>query len=358
MSVELIFETHSISEDNERGIATGWLDGQLSERGHVAAKQLGERRLHAGADVVFCSDLGRAVETAEIAFAGSGVPVYRDPRLRECDYGRLNGMPVARIEAERLARIDEPFPSGESYRQVIERTREFLVDLARDWDGKRVVVIGHSATRWALDHLIHGRDLTEVIVAPFAWQEGWRYELTLPVASRLPTTREEIITLDDGATLWTAGSGSGPGLVLCHGGPGMHDYLAPVAHMLHDPYSVHRWDQRGAGRSLRRGPYTLARFVADLDALRAHFGYERWIVAGHSWGATLALHYALAHPDRTSALIYMSGTGLAWAKWKRAYHEEEEARFSPEERARLLYLRDRLRSGDLTLRRRGTSSRS
>ncbi len=176
MRVALVYETHSISEDNERGVATGWLDGRLSERGREAATRLGTRRV-AETDAVFTSDLGRAVETAEIAFGGTGIPVYPDRRLRECNYGDFNGAPVARVEAERLRRIDEPFPGGESYRQVVERTKDFLDDLAGDWDGKRVVVIGHSATRLALDHLIHGRDLAEAIAAPFTWQEGWRYEL-------------------------------------------------------------------------------------------------------------------------------------------------------------------------------------
>lgn len=181
MRVALVYETHSISEDNERGIATGWLDGQLSERGREAAKRLGRRRVPDGTDAVFTSDLGRAVETAEIAFGGTGIPVYPDPRLRECNYGDLTGAPVARVEAERLRRIDQPFPGGESYRQVVERTSDFLDDLAGDWDGKRVVVIGHAATRWALDHLLDGRDLAEAIAAPFTWQEGWRYELSLPL---------------------------------------------------------------------------------------------------------------------------------------------------------------------------------
>lgn len=177
LSVEIVFETHSWSEDNERGIATGWLQGRLSDRGREAARRLGERRRDDGIGAVFTSDLARAVETAEIAFTGSGIPIHRDPRLRECDYGELNGSPVERIEAERARWIDEPFPGGESYRQVVERVRSFLDDLARDLDGSRVVVIGHSATRWALEHLLGGVALEDLVDAPFAWREGWEYVL-------------------------------------------------------------------------------------------------------------------------------------------------------------------------------------
>jgi proline iminopeptidase len=73
---------------------------------------------------------------------------------------------------------------------------------------------------------------------------------------------------------------------------------------LDDQVRVVRWDQRGCGRSERRGPYRLARSVADLEAVRAHLRLDRVAVLGHSWGATLALRHALDHPDRVSALIY------------------------------------------------------
>src|SRR5207244_10428028 len=98
-------------------------------------------------------------------------------RLRECDYGELNGMPVSRLESERLQHVDEPYPGGESYRQVTERVRAFLRWLLREWDGTRVLVIGHSATRWALEHLLVGIPLEKLVNAPFAWQEGWLYSL-------------------------------------------------------------------------------------------------------------------------------------------------------------------------------------
>ncbi|HEY6015153.1 MAG TPA: histidine phosphatase family protein, partial [Gaiellaceae bacterium] len=94
MSVELVYETHSITVDNEQGIATGRLPGELSEEGRRLAAELGVRRRDDGVAAVYTSDLARAVETAAIAFGGSGIPVYEDARLRECDYGELNGAPV------------------------------------------------------------------------------------------------------------------------------------------------------------------------------------------------------------------------------------------------------------------------
>jgi broad specificity phosphatase PhoE len=175
--VEIVYETHSTTTDNENGIATGWLGGRLSVEGRRQAAELGERRRNDGIAAAFVSDLARAQETAEIALGGSGMPLFQDARLRECDYGELNGMPVARLATERGRHIEEPWPGGESYRQVVDRTREFLRDLAGSWQGRRVLLISHSANRWALQHLLAGADLGDLVDAPFNWRDGWLFEV-------------------------------------------------------------------------------------------------------------------------------------------------------------------------------------
>jgi proline iminopeptidase len=137
---------------------------------------------------------------------------------------------------------------------------------------------------------------------------------------------------EDGCRLWTAETGRGAPLILCHGGPGLWDMFGSLAGSLADSLAgdvrVVRWDQRGCGRSERRGPYSVARSVADLDAVRAALGMDRVAVLGHSWGATLALRYALDHPDRVSALIYVSGTGLGWA-WQEPFQRAIAERLAP-----------------------------
>jgi broad specificity phosphatase PhoE len=178
--IEIVFETHALSTDNERGVATGWLDGELSEQGRSQARELGRRRRNDRLAAVFTSDLGRAIETAELAFGDSGIAIYRDARLRECNYGALNGMPADLLTTERTQHLDAPFPGGESYADTVERMRSFLYDLAHAWDGFRVLLIGHSATRWALDHLLLGVPLEQLVKAPFEWQEGWEYVLGPP----------------------------------------------------------------------------------------------------------------------------------------------------------------------------------
>lgn len=176
MAVQLVYETHSTTTDNEAGIATGWRPGELSAEGRRQARQLGERRRHDGVDAVFSSDLARAVETARIAFHDSGIPCHLDSRLRECDYGGLNGAELSRLRP-RTAYVHRPFPDGQSYRDVVESTREFLADLAGRFDGQRVVLVSHSANRWALQHLLEGARLEDLVDEPFAWQPGWEYSL-------------------------------------------------------------------------------------------------------------------------------------------------------------------------------------
>jgi 2,3-bisphosphoglycerate-dependent phosphoglycerate mutase len=173
MPTDIVFETHSWSEDNDRGIATGWLPGRLSAQGRAFAAELGRRRRDDGIAAVFASDLRRAAETAEIAFAGTSIPILLDWRLRECDYGSYNG--TSATDLPRQDHLDVPFPGGESWRQAVERAGRFLADLPTRWDGRRVLVIGHVATRWALDVFANGRSLEELAAADFAWREGWEY---------------------------------------------------------------------------------------------------------------------------------------------------------------------------------------
>lgn len=179
MGVTVVYETHTTTTDNERGIATGWLPGALSEAGRREAQELGERRRNDDIAAVFASDLRRAVQTAEIAFRETKIPIYYDARLRECNYGAMNGMPVAQFAGKRLRQIDTPFPDGESYREVVERTRAFLRDINGRYKDSRIVVIGHSANRWSLEHLVNGTALEDLVDAPFNWQPGWEYVVSV-----------------------------------------------------------------------------------------------------------------------------------------------------------------------------------
>lgn len=148
--------------------------------------------------------------------------------------------------------------------------------------------------------------------------------------------------MDDGVRLrtWTTGSPADlPPVVLLHGGPGLWDYLEPLARLLAPLTTVHRFDQRGCGGSDASGEHTMARYTADVEALRRHWGHERWIVAGHSFGATLAFHYACEHPLRTAAMGYLSGVGVG--DWRTAYQRERARRMTPDQTRRLAALSGR-----------------
>ncbi|MFD8572685.1 histidine phosphatase family protein [Streptomyces sp. NPDC059639] len=179
-SLQLVYETHATTTDNEAGIATGWLPGTLSATGRRQARELGDRRRNDGIAAVFTSDLHRAMDTARIAFTGTTLPIHHDPRLRECNYGRLNGCPQRALATLRVRHIDEPFPGGQSYREVLAATEDFLTDLANQWSGNRILLIAHSANRWALDCLLAGARLEDLVQAPAYWQPGWEYTLAPP----------------------------------------------------------------------------------------------------------------------------------------------------------------------------------
>ena len=150
-------------------------------------------------------------------------------------------------------------------------------------------------------------------------------------------SQEQILRIN-GVRLWTAVQGQGIPMVLCHGGPGGYDYLSPVADMVSDLCQVVRYDQRGSGRSQPVGPYDVATFTNDLEALRKHFNFERWIVGGHSWGAGLALAYAVRFPTRTIAVLHIAGTGID-PRWHDEYRENRLNALSESEREEYQWLR-------------------
>ncbi len=102
------------------------------------------------------------------------------------------------------------------------------------------------------------------------------------------------------------GNPRGVPVVFLHGGPGAG--AAPAHRRFFDPahYRAVIYDQRGAGRSRPLGELennTTPLLIEDIERLRRHLGIERWLVFGGSWGSTLALAYAIAHPQRCTGLI-------------------------------------------------------
>jgi proline iminopeptidase len=129
-----------------------------------------------------------------------------------------------------------------------------------------------------------------------------------------------------GVALFVRRVGSGPPTVVLHGGPGAHhDYLLPGFDALATGRELIYYDQRGGGRSPvpRDVAVGWTEQVADLEALRQRWGLEQLTLAGYSWGALLALLYALEHPERVERLALVS-PAPAW----RAARESYEAHFN------------------------------
>lgn len=177
-ALTLLFETHSTSVDNEAGLASGWFDAALSTTGEEQARGLGARRREDHLAAVFCSDLTRSFRTAEIAFAGRSLPIVRDARLRECNYGDFTRQPTPEIERRRVQHLVDPFPNGESYQQVVDRVSDWLRETRQQqYDRGTILVIGHRATFHALEHLLNHVTLHQTVISPWTWQPGWTYHL-------------------------------------------------------------------------------------------------------------------------------------------------------------------------------------
>ncbi len=175
--IKIIFEAHSTTLDNEAKLSSGWNDVDLSELGLRQSQELKDRYARINVDAIFPSDLQRAVKTAVPLAAEKHIPIYPDTRLRECDYGDLTQSPKHEVNAQKADRIDQPFPDGESYQQCADRMKDFLDWLKANFDGKTVVIIGHRATQYGLEHHLKEKDLKACVTEPWAYQPGWEYEL-------------------------------------------------------------------------------------------------------------------------------------------------------------------------------------
>ena len=179
MSVKITYFVHGTTTDNEQDKATGWLPGELSELGIQQAKDLGKLVADRQFDVFFCSDLKRAVDSAQLGF-GDKYEIIPDARLRECNYGDNNGKPGSFKEDMTLF-VNTPFPNGESYKDVGKRMDDLLSFLKENYNGKHVALLAHEGPQIALEVLLNGKTWEQAINENWrktkSWQPGWEYVL-------------------------------------------------------------------------------------------------------------------------------------------------------------------------------------
>lgn len=179
MSVQITYFVHGTTTDNEQHISSGWKDVELSELGVQQSIALKDQTKDEKFDAVFCSDLKRAVDSAKLAWEGV-YPIIPDARLRECNYGTLNGASSDIVEPMQEDEcIEKPFPEGESYEDVKARIADFLEFLKNNYDGKHVAVVGHKAPQLSLDVLLKNKSWKQALAEDWrkthSWQPGWKY---------------------------------------------------------------------------------------------------------------------------------------------------------------------------------------
>jgi len=179
MSIKIIYFVHGTTTDNEAGKSTGSAGGELSELGIRQAKDLQDQVKEKDFGVMFCSDLKRAIDSANLGFEGC-CPIVQDKRLRECNYGDLTQANEELVNY--YEHIETPFPNGESLKDVEERIRDFIEHLKKEHDDKFVAIMGHKAPQLALEVVLNGKTWEQALREDWrnkkAWQPGWVYNIS------------------------------------------------------------------------------------------------------------------------------------------------------------------------------------
>ena len=179
MAVKIMYFVHGTTTDNAAKLCSGWKEAMLNDLGKEQALNLGNVSKERGDkfDIVFTSDLKRAIESSNIAF-----PDYEkitDSRLRECNYGDLDGEHKSLVVYEE--HVDDKFPNGESLKDVEDRVRSFVQYLKDNYDGKTVAIVAHRAPQLALEVITKGITWEEANKNDWRksgdWQPGWIYEI-------------------------------------------------------------------------------------------------------------------------------------------------------------------------------------
>ena len=180
MTIKITYFVHGTTTDNQKEISSGWFDVGLSKLDIQQSKELWDKVKDKNFDVVFCSDLKRAVNSAELTFKDK-IKIIQDKRLRECNYGKYNAQPSEIVEPMQEKNITKRFPDGESYEDVKKRISDFLDFLKKNYDGKSVAIVAHKAPQLVLDVLLKNKTWEQAFTDDWrkrkAWQPGWEYIL-------------------------------------------------------------------------------------------------------------------------------------------------------------------------------------
>ena len=179
MSIKIMYFVHGTTTDNASKLCSGWKEAMLNDLGKEQSENLGKVSRERGDkfDIMFTSDLKRAIDSSNIAFPD--VEKIRDKRLRECNYGDLDGEHKSLVIYEE--HIDDKFPNGESLKYVEMRMRDFVNYLKENYDGKTIGIVAHRAPQLALEVITKNISWEEANQNDWRktgdWQAGWEYEI-------------------------------------------------------------------------------------------------------------------------------------------------------------------------------------
>lgn len=162
MSVKITYFVHWTTTDNEQWLATWWLPWELSKLGIQQAKDLTNQIWDNTFDVMFCSDLKRAIDSAHLGFKWK-CPIIEDHRLRECNYWDFNWKIWKEFKPDISKFIEIPFKNGESYNNVKDRISDFLNDIKKKYDWKHIAIMAHHAPQLAIDVLLNNITMQEAM---------------------------------------------------------------------------------------------------------------------------------------------------------------------------------------------------
>lgn len=176
MATKITYFVHGTTTDNLEHKSTGWLDGELSQKGIDQSILLKEQVDINQFDVVFCSDLKRAIDSAKYTFENVK-NIIQDERLRECNYGDLNGKDSSLVKYEE--HIFKKFPNGECMLDVEKRIKSFCDYLLEKYNGKHIAIVAHKAPQLAFQVITEGKTWEDAINQDWrktkSWQPGWIY---------------------------------------------------------------------------------------------------------------------------------------------------------------------------------------
>lgn len=173
--MKIYITRHGETEWNKVGRMQGWKNSNLSEKGIENAKKLGESLNHIDFDCIYCSPLGRAIDTAKCIRGNKSTEIITKESLKEMGFGLWEGMEHTKVEELYAAQqfnlwnkphLYEPV-QGESFEELLCRTREVLNEIINNNEHENILIVSHAILIKAIYAIIKNYSLEDFWNPPF-----------------------------------------------------------------------------------------------------------------------------------------------------------------------------------------------